>query len=441
MPFTRRDFLKRGTLFLAMGVTAPTFLTRTAEALAAENDACMTGPNSKRALVVVQLGGGNDGLNSVVPYGDPLYYKARPTLAIPQSDVLPLSGAVGFNPALSPLKALYDGGHLAVVQGVGYPNPNRSHFRSTDIWTSARPDILEKTGWLGRYVDAQCAGEDKPLGAIDIGNTVSRLFWTGQSIVPAISSVEGFDFMTDARFPNDRNNRVETFKLINSGSGDGKTPGDYVSRAALDALETSAQLKRVASTYRSTLQYPDSPFARGLQTIAKLLSADLGTKIFHITLGGFDTHAGQGRVHNQLLKTLADGIEAFTRDLEGLGRADDVTLMTFSEFGRRVAENGSGGTDHGAASALYLTGGGVNAGIFGEHPSLADLDSGDLKYTIDFRSVYGTLLQDWLGADPASIIGGGSFPRLPFVRQPLASAGVVGGQARRVAIGEGVAAK
>jgi uncharacterized protein (DUF1501 family) len=429
MPFTRRDFLRRGALFLAMGVTAPTFLTRTAAAMAAEDDACLTGPHNKRVLVVVQLGGGNDGLNSVVPYGDPLYYGARPNLAIPRGQVLPLSEYVGFNAALGPLKALYDGGHLAVVQGVGYPNPNRSHFRSTDIWTSARPEVIEQTGWLGRYLDAQCSGEDRPLRAAGIGDSVSRLFWTGQSIVPAIGSVEGFDLQTDARFPNDRTNRIETFKLLNADGG-GQSYGDYVGRAALDALDTAAQLKRIAATYRSAVQYPDTPFARGLQTIAKLLSADLGTKIVHITLGGFDTHAGQARTHNTLLKTVAEGVEAFMRDLEGLGRADDVAVMTFSEFGRRVTENGSAGTDHGAASSLYLIGGGIRAGLFGEHPSLADLENGDLKYTLDFRAVYGTLLGDWLGADPAAVLGDGAFPRLGFLRSPLGASGLGGGLAR-----------
>lgn len=422
MPFTRRDFLKRGTLFLALGVTAPTFLTRTAQVLAQEADACMTGPNSKRTLVVIQLGGGNDGLNSVVPYGDPLYYQARPSLAVAKNEVLPLSDYIGFNPNLSPLKALYDAGHLAVVQGVGYPNPNRSHFRSTDIWMTGRPDIQEQTGWLGRYLDARCSGEDKPLRGVDVGDTVSKLFWTGQSIVPAISSIEGFDFLTDQRFPSDRNNQVETLKLLNAGNS-GKQYPDYVSRAALDALDTSAQLKRIAASYRSAAPYPNTPFARGLQTIAKLLSADLGTKIFHVTIGGFDTHAGQARTHGALLKTVADGVEAFMRDLEGLGKADDVALMTFSEFGRRVVENASGGTDHGAAAPLYIIGGGVNAGIFGDHPSLADLESGDLKYKVDFRSVYGTLVRDWLGADPSGIIGGGSFPGLGFVKSPASSGG------------------
>ena len=243
--------------------------------------------------------------------------------------------------------------------------------------------------------------------------------------MPAISSIEGFDFLTDQRFPNDRNNRVETLKLLNSGGG--KEYGDYVGRAALDALDTSAQLKRIAATYKSGAQYPETPFARGLQTIAKLISADLGTKIFHITIGGFDTHAGQARTHDALLKAVAEGVQAFTRDLETMGRGDDVALMTFSEFGRRVAENGSAGTDHGAAAPLYIMGAGVNAGLFGDHPSLADLDNGDLKFKVDFRSVYGTLVQDWLGADPAGIIGGGSFPRIGFVKDPATPGGGGGG--------------
>src|SRR4051794_27289184 len=256
MPFTRREFMKRGTLLLAMGVTAPTFLTRTVEVMASDDEGCMTGPNSKRSLVVIQLGGGNDTLNTVVPYADPNYYKVRPTIAVAQKDVLPLNDQVGFNPSLSPLKALYDQGHLAVVQGVGYPNPNRSHFRATDIWTSGRPDIVEPTGWLGRYLNNTCSGEDRPLKGVDAADTVSKLFWTGQSVVPAISSIEGFDFMTDGRFPNDRNNRVDTFKALNGGSGQGRYSDsnwssgpegydDFIRRAALEALDTSAQLKKV----------------------------------------------------------------------------------------------------------------------------------------------------------------------------------------------------
>ena len=422
MPFTRRSFLQHGSLLLAMGVSAPTFLTRTVEVMATENDACMTGPNSKRALVVVQLGGGNDTLNTVVPYGDPAYYQVRPTIAIQQGAVLALNNMVGFNPALGAFKGLYDTGNMAVVQGVGYPNPNRSHFRATDIWTSARPDIVEPTGWVGRYLNNTCGGEDRPLQATDIGDTVSKLFWTGQSIVPAISSIEGFDFFTDGRFPNDRNNQIDTFKALHNGAGQGYD--GYIRHAAGEALDTSARLKTVAASYKSTATYPDNGFARGLQTIAKLISADLGTKVYHITIGGFDTHAGQEKTHNTLLKTVGDSVQAFLRDLEGLGKLDDVMVMTFSEFGRRVHENGSAGTDHGAGSSLYIMGGGVKGGVFGDHPSLTDLDNGDLKFGIDFRSVYGTILQDWLGASPANIIGGGAFPRVGFVASPAPASGV-----------------
>ena len=421
MPFTRRDFMKRGTLMLSMGATAPTFLTKTASVLAETQDATMTGPNMRRILVVVQLGGGNDGLNSVVPYGDEIYYQARPTLAIAKSAVLPLSEKIGLNPNLTPFRGMYDEGHLAIVQGVGYPNPDRSHFRSTDIWTSGRPDIHERTGWLGRFLDAQCSGTDRPLDAIDIGDTVSRLFWTGQGIVPALTSLDSFRFDTDSKYGADSGNQVATMRALNGGARAGARYDDFIRRAAIEALDTSATLKTVAASYTSTATYPVTGFAGGLQTIAKLIAADLGTRIFHITLGGFDTHAGQAGVHNTLLKTVSEGIQAFMRDLEGLGRSDDVAIMTFSEFGRRVAENASAGTDHGAAASLYLIGGGVKAGIYGDHPSLTDLDNGDLRYGIDFRSVYGTLIRDWLGVDPAGIIGGGAFPAIGFVAAPQTS--------------------
>lgn len=439
MPFTRRDFLTHGTLFLAMGVTAPTFLTKTAQVMAATDDAVLTGPNSKRILVVVQLGGGNDGLNTVVPYADPLYYKARPSIGVAQKDVLHVTDKIGFNPNLGPLKALYDAGQAAVVQGVGYPNPNRSHFRSTDIWLSGRPDIIEQTGWLGRYLDAQCCGEDKPLNAIDIGDTVSTIFWTGHSIVPAISSLDDLDFLTDTRFPNDRNNRVETLKLLNGGSS-GQQYDDFVRKVALDALTTSDLLKSVAASYRSTVQYPETAFARGLQTIAKLINADLGTRIFHITIGGFDTHANEKERQDPLLKDVADGIQAFMRDLEGIKQAENVTLMTFSEFGRRVGENASGGTDHGEGAPLFIVGGGAKQGIYGANPDLANLDNGDVKFTIDFRSVYGTIIRDWLGSDPAGIIGAGTFPTIPFVQGAASSAPVSLAQPMPV-LASGIAAR
>ncbi|HEY7035825.1 MAG TPA: DUF1501 domain-containing protein [Thermomicrobiales bacterium] len=420
MPFTRRDFLTHGTLFMAMGVTAPTFLTTTARALAAQADACMTGTASKRILVVVQLGGGNDGLNSVIPYSDQLYYQARPSLGIAEKDVLTISDAVGFNPSLAPFKSLFDAKQLTLLQGVGYPNPNRSHFRSTDIWTSGVPDKLEQTGWLGRYIDAQCSGEDRRLHAVDIGTTVSRLFWTGQSIVPAISSLETFDLEADAQFPDDQSNQVETLKLLNGGDSD-KPYDDYIRKVALDALQTSDELKRIAAGYKSTVEYPETAFADGLRTIAKIIQGDLGTRIFHITIGGFDTHAAQATSHGTLLKNVSEGVQAFMQDLEGMGVADDVLVMTFSEFGRRVKENASKGTDHGAAAPIWLVGGGLTAGIVGKHPSLSDLDDGDLKFGIDFRAVYGTILRDWLGADPSPIIGTGTFPNLGFVRDPAQS--------------------
>ena len=423
MPFTRRDFLSRGSLFVGMGVTAPTFLATTARALAAQNDACLTGSSNGRILVVVQLGGGNDGLNCVVPYADPLYYKARPQLGIPQKDVLPLDAHVGLNPKLSAFKTLFDAKEMTLLQNVGYPNPNRSHFRSTDIWTSGRPDTLETTGWLGRYLDAQCTGEDKRLHAVDNGTTVSRLFWTGQSIVPAISSIETFDLEADLEFPDDRVNQVDTLKLLNGGTS-GQVYDDYIRKVALDALTTSDDLKRIAAGYTSKVQYPADKFAGGLKMIAQIIQGDLGTRIFHITLGGFDTHAAQLEQHDNLMGILANGVQAFLQDLDGMGQLDNVMIMTFSEFGRRVAENASLGTDHGAAAPLWLLGGGLTPGLIGAAPNLSDLDDGDIKFGIDFRSVYGSLLEDWLGTPAASIIGSSDFKRLSIVRNSaLATAG------------------
>jgi uncharacterized protein (DUF1501 family) len=424
MAYTRRDFLKRGTFFVSMGVTAPTFLTTTARALAEQGSSCLTTSEDKRILLVVQLGGGNDGLNSFVPYANPTYYHARPTIGIAQKDVLPISDQLGLNPALAAFKDLFDAKQLSIIQGVGYPNPNRSHFRSTDIWTSGVPDKLESTGWIGRYLDAQCSGEDRRLHAADIGTTVSRLFWTGQSIVPAISTIDTFDLEADVQFPDDQPNQIDALKLLNTGTS-GRDYDDYIKKVALDALATSDELKRVAASYSSTIDYPEGEFADGLKTIAKIIAGDLGTQIFHITKGGFDTHAAQANTHSTILKDMATSIQAFMRDMERIGRADDVLIMTFSEFGRRVTENASLGTDHGAAASLCLIGGGITAGIVGDHPSLDDLDDGDLKYGIDFRSVYGTILRDWLGSDPSSIIGTKELPPLKLISDPASIAAVM----------------
>jgi uncharacterized protein (DUF1501 family) len=421
MPFSRRDFLQRGGLFLGLGLLAPSFVTR---AVDAAGEMPLAGPSSaKTSLVVIQLGGGNDGLNTVVPYADQAYYRQRPTLAIAQGDVLPMSDAVGLNPSLSALKPLYDGGALAIIQGVGYPNPNRSHFRSTDIWTTAEPDTNGTTGWLGRYIDAQCCGTAAPtqtandLEGVEIGNQLSKALWTEHAMVPAVSSLAQFQLATDPHYPTSRDARINTFRQIYSQQPGTDAYEALLTHAGLTALDTSDVLTKVASGYKATVKYGTDPFSQSMRQIAQLIHADLGTRVYYASLGSFDTHANERRVQDALLKNLADGVAAFMQDLQALGKSDQVAMMTFSEFGRRVKENAGNGTDHGTAAPMFLVGSKLKGGLYGNSPSLTDLDTnGDLKFGIDFRQVYATLLQDWLGADAPAALDGATYPSLGFVQ-------------------------
>jgi uncharacterized protein (DUF1501 family) len=408
MPYARRAFLKTGALFVSMSLTMPSFLAATIDATS--DRAISAGGGRRRTLVVVQLGGGNDGLNTVVPHGDAAYYAARRVIGIPKSQVLDLNGYVGLHPSLSALKTRFDQGEVAVVQGVGYPNPNRSHFRAMDIWQSGVPERVVQTGWLGRYVDAACCGQDQPLtsslGAMSMTDTAPLTLWTEHVLVPTIGSLSTFKFQTDdGEAPDERLVHLDTFREIYSRTASPSAYDDFVRRVGRDALDTSEQLQRIASTYAPSVTYPTTSFANQLKQVAQIMSGDLGTRIFYVQLGGFDTHSAQLTSHAALLKTLADGVDAFLKDLDTHGRADDVALLCFSEFGRRVAENGSAGTDHGAAAPVFLIGRGVQGGLLGQHPSLTSLSNGDLRFTVDFRSVYAGVLRDWLDGDPAAVLG------------------------------------
>ena len=432
MALHRRSFLKRGAGLVTAGLVVPAFLAETARLLdggagvveaspllgsmAAPGIASVArkaGDPSRKILVVVLLAGGNDGINTLVPHGDPLYYQARPTLAIPREQVLKLNDAVGLSPALKQLKARYDRGQVAVVQGVGYPNPNRSHFRAMDIWQTAVPERIEPTGWLGRYLQSCGCGTDKHLEGISVGATVQKSFWTELTLVPAISNLAAFQFGNPRANPAARNYEVAALRRALSQSR-GRPEEEFLRQATQIALDDADTLGQVAASYQSTVDYPQGPLGESLKTIAQVIAGDVGTRVFFATLGGFDTHANQVGQQQRLLTELDTSVEAFMQDVELLKRQDDVMLMTFSEFGRRVNENASNGTDHGTAEPLFMVGGGVKGGLHGLYPSLSDLDRTDLKHTTDFRSVYSAVLQDWMGV-PSETILGGTFDKLPIV--------------------------
>jgi uncharacterized protein (DUF1501 family) len=415
----RREFLKRGITFVSLSLASRSMLMQVTPGHDTVFGQASTLSGNSRLLVVIQLNGGNDGLNTVIPYGTGLYYDARPKLAVPPTEILPITGQIGLHPKFTNLKKLYDAGRVAIVQGVGYPNANRSHFRSTDIWMTANPDTIEKTGWLGRYLDESIARfHGVKLPAANIGGTLPLTLVGEKVVVPSIASLEGYQFLTDARYPQEREKRIQLFRTINGQSFENAYL-DYLAQTGLGAQQSAEELQTAVKKYNSKIEYPTDPFAQGLKLIAQIIAGGIGTQILYVTIGGFDTHAEQNTArvnHPMLLETVDKGLDAFYRDISQMGVAEDIVMMTFSEFGRRVRENGSLGTDHGTAAPMVVLGDRVKGGLHGEHPSLTKLDdNGDLIYTVDFRSVYATILEEWLGADSQAILGK-RFEKLGFLK-------------------------
>jgi len=420
MAFTRRSLLGRGALLVASGFLAPSFITRTAMALDAQKNSTNAGniSSNNTILVVLQLSGGNDGINTLVPFGDPQYSKLRPTLGFSTDEVLHLSDSVGLNPNLAKLKGLYDQGKVAVIQGVGYPNPNRSHFRSMDIWHSAHPESMERSGWLGRYIAAcQCTQDTNAIPAMSVGDQLNTLFWTDTTLVPAVASIGAFSFLTDTKYKNDRTFQMQTLQNIYNQAGNWSNYESLIRRGTQQALADADELQKVAASYQSTVQYPaNNGLAAQLKLVSQVISGNLGTRLFSVSMGGYDTHANQKPTQDKNLTQLGDALDAFMQDLANLGQQDNVVIMSFSEFGRRVKQNGSNGTDHGTAEPMFVIGNKVKGGLYGTYPSLSDLDNnGDLKFNADFRSVYAGMLKDVVGTDPSAVLGG-DFPAIDVLR-------------------------
>ena len=434
--FTRRSFLTSGLTLASTAWTIPAFLGSSADAMAKMLGAGLSstpGVDEDRVLVVIQLSGGNDGLNTVIPYGMGEYYKARAGIGVKADQVLKLSGAdgVGLHPRMTALKELFDEGMLSVVQGVGYPNPNRSHFKSMDIWHTADTDATGD-GWLGRYYDSECCGfgkgesgqvekADTPTldPAISIGRNAPLALQGRGSKPVAFESAElfrwsGEDIHEALREPyHDLNRRGSV-----DGSEGGNTNADFLMRTALDAQISSEKIRK-AVAQKPLVGYPGNELGRQLQMVGSMIRAGLKTRVYYVTLGGFDTHSGQGGAqgrHGNLLANFADSLKAFYKDLKAQNNDGRVLTMTFSEFGRRVGQNASQGTDHGTAAPMFLTGPMVTPGVLNPHPSLSDLDQGDLKYTVDFRQVYASVLEKWLTADARQILGS-KFDPAPIFRK------------------------
>ncbi|RAJ75183.1 uncharacterized protein (DUF1501 family) [Chitinophaga dinghuensis] len=356
-------------------------------------------PPGNKVLVIVQLSGGNDGLNTIIPYRNDIYYRSRPVLGIKRTDALSLNDDLGIHPALKGLKALYDDGSLGILNNVGYPNPDRSHFRSMDIWhTASQSNELWSDGWIGRYLDAQCKGCDKPTQALEIDDTLSLALKGEYS--------KGLALTDPNRLLGTSSNPF--FKDLlkqHPQEADEHHNVDYLYKTMGETISSAAYISQQFKVYQSKENYPNTDLGKNMRTIANLIMSDINTKVYYVSHGSFDTHVNQQAQQERLFQQLSDAITVFTQDLKKNNRFQDVVVMTFSEFGRRVSQNASGGTDHGTANNMFLIGGGLQRkGVLNDGPDLMNLQDGDLKYNIDFKSVYATLLGKWLGADDGGIL-------------------------------------
>jgi uncharacterized protein (DUF1501 family) len=416
MPISRRDLIRNGLVALSVGAAAPHFLIRSAHATPAAAEALRA--KGDRALIAVEMAGGNDGINTVIPFTEDTYYRLRPALAIQRQEALTISDRVALHPSLGKLKELYDVGRLAVVQGIGYPGFNFSHFRAMEIYRSGDTGPYSGIGWLGRYLDSvvgRSTGE--PFYALTAGQPgVSPAMNGAAARSPAVQNAQAYQLVTDPRYGGDRANRLNAFTALNRTGADSRAMLPLLEETASTAYSSSRELQELVRAYSTAVEYPNTNLGNSLKLMAQVVTADVGLQVGYVTIGGFDTHADQNGQNGQpaLLRQVSDGIRAFLDDMEAHGLADRVIVFAWSEFGRRVEENGSRGTDHGSSQPMFIAGTPVKGGLYGAYPDLTDLDNKNLKLTTDFRSVYATLLEDWLGTDSTAILNG-RFANLKFV--------------------------
>ena len=376
----------------------------------------MTSTKRDPILVVIQLTGGNDSLNTLIPYGNSLYYENRNTVAISQGDVIAIDDNFGFNPAMGPVKDLYDQGKVALIQGVGYPNPNRSHFRSMDIWHTCEPDKQGPEGWLGRVIRDIDPNGENVLTGVNFGRGLPRALAVPGVPVASVAVLETYGVLTGISEEPDRTDALDVFARMYAPTLGSGPVMDYLGQTGLDALKGADILKTAPDRYVSSIEYADNAISKNLQGISKVLNANLGTRIFYTQHGGYDTHANQGPVHPKLWTELSQAISDFHADLAEHDVSEDVLMFVFTEFGRRVKDNGSG-TDHGSGGLAFAIGDPVKGGMYSEYPSLkeGDLLEGDLQFNIDYRGVYGSMIEHWLQLDPIPVVGG-NFEQLDFVK-------------------------
>lgn len=393
----RRSFLKLGSL-----ATASLFVPKFLNGMAQQETG--TVPKGNKVLVVLQLSGGNDGLNTVIPFANDIYYNARPKIGLGKDKVLQLTDEAALHPELLSFKSLYDEGNLGILNNVGYPSPDRSHFRSMDIWQSASDsDKYLQTGWIGRYLDEKCNNCDMPTQALELDDTLSlALRGEFQKALALKNPAELNSNANDAYLKSIANahfqHALHDFEH--------EKPVDYLYRTMASTQSSASYIFDQSKVKATSTAYPKSQLGKSLKTISSLILSDINTQIYYVSIGSFDSHVNQIGLQANLFKQINEAVEAFTKDLKENNRFEDVLLFTFSEFGRRVAQNANNGTDHGTANNMFFISGGLKEkGLLNEMPDLNDLSNGDLKYKVDFKSVYATLLKNWLGADDEKILG------------------------------------
>ena len=402
---SRRDFVKGGVALVSIGTSAQSLL-KGAVAFAAQNGAYVADPTNKKILILVQLAGGNDGLSTIIPASDATYRSSRSTLAFAEDAVLPLDEGFGLHPSLVGLKGLWDSGKLAVVRGVGYPEQNYSHFKSMAIWQAGDPKLSLDNGWLGRTLEQMESEQHDPFLGFNIGSSTPAEMRTPKISIPSVRNPEDYGVKVGGKLSDENNPRTATMLKLYEQYPTSSPYGVLLETTAETAVSSAKMLEQAASEYVAAVQYPDSSFGSGLSVLAEAVVGDLGMRVGHITLGGFDTHNNQLAEHTDLMETLDAGLTAFYQDLAAHGKADDVLVLTWSEFGRRVQQNANGGTDHGAGSMMFALGNGVQRGLYGDAPNLAALvDNGNVPYTTDFRQVYATVIDRWLGVQHEALLG------------------------------------
>lgn len=423
MAINRRQFIKRSAAAVSVSLVMPKLWMGSVNAQ-------QINAATRRIFVVIQMAGGNDGLNTVIPYADSRYLQLRPTLGFKDTELKDAQGqttilnnSLGLHPSLSEIKQLFDANRVAVITGVGYPAPNLSHFLSQDIWQTGNTNGGAGNGWLGKYADQKLVGQSS-LSAVSVGGALPKALFADHYVTPNISPANGADpfanyqFLTDGRNTGDRNNQLNTFKAMSTRSFDASSFLGAVAQAGFDAEEGAAQLRTAVASYSSAVTYPTNSLASAMKMVAQITTTVADANLFYVQIGGFDHHSAEigstqaptdktvGQ-HATLLAQVSQSIKAFYDDMAAHNLADNVVMMTWSEFGRRPNENASRGTDHGTASVQFVVGNPVHGGVYGTQPSLTDLDSaGNMKFKVDFRAVYATILDKWLSADSRSILGG-----------------------------------